>query len=90
MNLGAIDGEALSLKDAFKREGASFIFPVALLITLLASGYTPTYAAVFGILAVIFFSRFTQRPMGFMDVLDALALGAKNMIMTAVLCARSA
>ena len=85
LNLGAIDGEALSLKDAFKRGGASFVFPVALLITLLASGYTPTYAAVFGILAVIFFSRFTQRPMGFMDVLDALALGAKNMIMTAVL-----
>ena len=54
LNLGAIDGEALSLKDAFKRGGASFVFPVALLITLLASGYTPTYAAVFGILAVIF------------------------------------
>ena len=58
----------MSLKDAFKRGGASFVFPVALLITLLASGYTPTYAAVFGILADL--SVGYQRPMGFMDVLD--------------------
>lgn len=85
LNLGAIEGEGLTLKQAFKRGGASFVIPVTLLIVLLASGFTPTYAAVFSILAIIASSYLTQRPMGFYDVLDALALGAKNMVMTAIL-----
>ncbi len=85
LNLQGMEGEGLTLKQAFKQGGASFIIPVGLLITLLASGFTPTYAAVFSILAIIVSSHLTLRPMGFYDVLDALALGAKNMIMTAVL-----
>ena len=85
LNLGAIEGEGLTLKQAFKRGGASFVIPVGLLIFLLASGYTPTYAAVFSILAIVASSHLTQRPMGIYDVLDALALGAKNMVMTAIL-----
>ncbi|QGG80066.1 TRAP transporter fused permease subunit [Litorivicinus lipolyticus] len=77
--------EQLTLGQAFKRGGASFVIPICLLIGLLVSGFTPTYAAVIGIVAIIASSHLTQRPMGVFDVLDALVLGSKNMVMTAIL-----
>jgi TRAP transporter 4TM/12TM fusion protein len=67
------------------REGLSFIIPVTLLIVLLVVGYTPTYAAVIAILAVIVSSWFTPNKMGFSAIGDAFALGAKNMVVTAIL-----
>ncbi len=67
------------------REGLSFIIPVTLLIILLVVGYTPTYAAVIAILAVIVSSWFTPNKMGFTAIGDAFALGAKNMVVTAIL-----
>lgn len=70
---------------AIKHQGASFIIPIALLITLLVTGYTATYAAVFSIIAVIVSSWLTKTPMGPKAILEALALGSKNMIMTGVL-----
>ena len=79
------DADQLTLWQACKRGGASFIIPITLLIGLLVSGFTPTYAAVLGIVAIIASSYLTQRPMGVFDVLDALVLGAKNMVMTAIL-----
>ncbi len=66
-------------------EGLSFILPVGLLIGLLIAGFTPTYAAVFAIVAVIVSSWFTPVKMGPAAILDALALGARNMVVTAVL-----
>ena len=77
------DGETVGT--AFKKGGASFVIPIALLITLLVVGYTPAYAAVFGILAVIGSSWLTQNPMGPRAVFEALVMGTKGMIMTAVL-----
>ncbi len=77
------DGETLG--SAFRKGGASFIIPIFGLITLLVVGFTPTYAAVFGILAVIGSSWLTQNPMGPRAVFEALVMGTKNMIMTAVL-----
>ena len=67
------------------REGLSFIIPVALLIGMLVAGFTPVYASAFAILAVIVTSWFTPTKMGPKAVLDALALGARNMVMTAML-----
>ena len=83
--LQAVQADGPSLGEAMKRGGASFIIPVAVLIGLLIVGFTPTYAAVIGILTVIASSWLTRSPMGPRAVLEALALGAKNMIMTAVL-----
>jgi len=77
------DGETLG--SAFRKGGASFVIPIAGLITMLVMGFTPAYAAVFGILAVIASSWLTQNPMGPRAVLEALVMGTKGMIMTAVL-----
>lgn len=68
-----------------KRGGPSFLVPVAVLIALLIAGYTPTYAAGFAIVSVVLASWATPRRMGPKAILEALALGAQNMITTAVL-----
>ncbi|UPW19926.1 TRAP transporter fused permease subunit [Agarivorans sp. TSD2052] len=67
------------------REGLSFIVPVTLLIVLLVIGYTPTYAAVVAIIAVIVSSWFTPNKMGLRAIADAFALGSRNMVVTAIL-----
>ncbi len=67
------------------REGLSFILPVGLLITLLVIGYTPVYAGVIAIVAVVVASWFTPTKMGLTAIFDALALGSRNMVMTAIL-----
>lgn len=74
-----------AIKKAIIDSGASFIIPIVLLIGLLASGFTPTYAAIAGIFAIVISSYLTKTPMGFSATLEALAMGSRGMIMTAVL-----
>lgn len=85
LNLQPMPSEGRTLGTSMREGGASFIIPICLLIGLLVSGFTPTYAAVIGILAVIASSWLTAKPMKFNDVLDALELGTRNMITSAVL-----
>lgn len=85
LNLQPMAATDQTLGQAFRKGGASFVLPIALLIGLLVSGFTPTYAAVIGIIAVIASSWLTQNPMGPRAVIEALALGTKNMVLTAVL-----
>lgn len=68
-----------------KREGILFLLPIATLIGLLMYGFTPTYAAGISILTVIIASWFTPNKMGLSAILEALAMGARNMVMTAIL-----
>ncbi len=79
------DETAPTAWQVFKDGGPPFVIPVALLITLLVIGYTPTYAAGFAILTCIAASWLTPNRMGFKKIIAALELGARNMIMTAVL-----
>ena len=65
--------------------GLPFLIPIAVLVGLLVWGFTPSYAAGFAILAVIAASWLTPQRMGPRAILDALALGARNMVTTAVL-----
>ena len=74
-----------SFKQAFKNGGLSFVLPISLLISLLMLGFTPEYAAVISIVAIIASSWLGTQPMGWREILEAMALGAKNMIGTAVL-----
>ncbi|PJA60660.1 MAG: C4-dicarboxylate ABC transporter permease, partial [Rhodobacterales bacterium CG_4_9_14_3_um_filter_71_31] len=85
LGLGPMPGAAVSLGQAMRAGGASFFLPIGAVIALLLYGFSPSYAAVLGIGAVIASSWLTQTPMGPRAVLDALSLGARNMIMTAVL-----
>jgi TRAP transporter 4TM/12TM fusion protein len=85
LGLKPMDSDGETLGTAFKRGGASFVIPISALIGMLVSGFTPAYAAVFGILAVIASSWLTQNPMGPRAVFEAMVMGTKGMIMTAVL-----
>jgi TRAP transporter 4TM/12TM fusion protein len=68
------------------REGAHFLIPLSTLIGLLIYGFTPTYAAGIAIVAIIAASWLTKKKrMGIKEILDALALGSQNMIVTGVL-----
>jgi TRAP transporter 4TM/12TM fusion protein len=85
LNLAVIDTESRTFGEAIRDGGASFIIPITVLIGLLVSGFTPTYAAVIGILTVIVSSWLTKRPMGPRGIVEALANGARNMVPSAVL-----
>lgn len=85
-NLQAVaDTEVKPLKQALKDQGASFIIPIVLLIVLLGIGYTPTYTAVAGIVAIIVSSWFTKTKMGIRACMEALISGSRGMIMMGVL-----
>ncbi|KJY87461.1 C4-dicarboxylate ABC transporter permease [Vibrio neptunius] len=62
------------------------LIPLAVLVTLLVQGFTPTYAAGLSILSVVVASWFSKHhKMGPSAIYEALAQGAKNMATTAVL-----
>lgn len=84
-NVGMIDDEDVKLLDVLKKGGLPFLLPIAALIGMLVFGYTPTYAAGISILAVIAASWLTPNRMGIRAIMEALALGARNMVMTGIL-----
>lgn len=68
------------------KEGWHFFIPIGVLMGLLMVGYTPTFSACAGIGAIIASSWLNKKSrMGFRDVLDAFALGGKNMVSTGVI-----
>ena len=73
------------MTEVLKRGGPSFLIPIGTLVGLLVYGFTPTYAAGYAILSVVVASWLTPNRMGFQAIFEALALGARNMITTAVL-----
>jgi TRAP transporter 4TM/12TM fusion protein len=81
----ALDDEKVSAAEVFKRGGVVFLLPIAVLIGLLIYGFTPTYAGGISILAVIAASWLSENRMGPKAIIEALALGARNMVMTAIL-----
>lgn len=83
--LAVVDDEKLSLIDVLKEGGLPFLLPIGSLIAMLIYGFTPTYAAGISIIAVIVASWLTPNKMGFTAIMEALALGARNMVMTGVL-----
>jgi len=84
-HVDALDHEEVSALAVFKRGGIVFLLPIAVLIGLLIYGFTPTYAAGISMLAVVVASWFSPNRMGPKAIIEALALGARNMVMTAIL-----
>lgn len=85
LNLPLLQADGETLGSALRKGGAPFIIPIGLLIGMLVSGFTPNYAAVFAIAAVIVSSWASAHPMGPRAIFEALAQGARGMVMTAVL-----
>jgi TRAP transporter 4TM/12TM fusion protein len=68
------------------REGFHFFIPLATLVGLLVYGFSPTYAAGIAIITIILSSYLTKnKRMGIKEILEALALGSQNMVVTGVL-----
>ena len=68
------------------REGFHFIIPLSTLVGLLVYGFSPTYAAGIAIIAIVLSSYLTKtKRMGIKEILEALALGSQNMVVTGVL-----
>ncbi len=79
------DADIPKIMDVLK-EGWNFFIPIAVLIGLLMSGFTPTYSACAGIASIVVSSWLNKNTrMGFKDVLDALAEGARGMVTTGVI-----
>jgi TRAP transporter 4TM/12TM fusion protein len=77
--------EIPSLNSVLK-DGWHFFIPIAVLMGLLMRGYTPTFAACAGIGAIVASSWLNKKTrMGFKDILDAFALGGRNMVSTGVI-----
>ena len=81
----AVEDEDLKVFEVLRTGGLPFLLPISVLIGLLIYGFTPTYAAGISIVAVVASSWLTPNKMGIRGILDALALGARNMVMTAIL-----
>ena len=72
------------------REGWHFAIPIVVLVGTLIYGFTPTFAAATGTASIVVASWLNKNTrMHIRDVVDALALGAHNMITTGIilLCA---
>lgn len=64
------------------------VLPIFLLVGMLVMGFTPLFSAFFSILAVIVISALRKHTrMSLSDIVDALVLGARNTISTAIACA---
>ena len=83
--LGGDVDDAPTVGEIMAKGGISFLVPIAVLVGMLMSGFTPTYAAAFAIVAVIGSSWLTPNKMGPTAILEALALGTRNMVGTAIL-----
>jgi TRAP transporter 4TM/12TM fusion protein len=68
------------------REGFHFIIPLSTLVGLLIYGFSPTYSAGIAIITIVLASYLTKnKRMGIKEILEALALGSQNMVVTGVL-----
>ena len=85
IGIQAVEDEDLKVLEVIKTGGLPFLLPISALIGMLVYGFTPTYAAGISIVAVIASSWLTPNRMGPRKILEALALGARNMVMTAIL-----
>jgi TRAP transporter 4TM/12TM fusion protein len=85
LGLGPMPGDETSLGAAMRKGGASFFLPIGAVIGMLLWGFTPSYAAAVGIGVTIVASWLTETRMGVAAVVEALAMGTRSMVSTAVL-----
>ncbi|MFY0990127.1 TRAP transporter permease [Halomonas sp. C05BenzN] len=75
------------VKDVIKKDG-HLVLPLFILIGMLVLGFTALFAAFFSIISVVVISSVRRHSrMGIKEIIDALEIGARNSISTAVACA---
>ncbi|WP_320170938.1 TRAP transporter permease [Maridesulfovibrio sp.] len=68
------------------KHGWNFFLPIGVLMGLLMVGYTPTFSACGGIVAIVVASWINPKTrMSLRDIMDALASGGQNMVTTGVI-----
>ncbi len=65
--------------------GWHYLLPLVILVVALVNGFTPTYAAGIAIVSVVVASWLSRSPMKLQAIIDALVLGTRNMVSTAIL-----
>ena len=86
VGLEALPKEEIPRIGEVLKEGWNFFIPIAVLMGLLMIGYTPTFSACAGIGAIVVASWFHKKTRMYpRDILDAMALGARNMVSTGVI-----
>jgi TRAP-type uncharacterized transport system fused permease subunit len=76
-----------SIKNLFRR-GSPFVGSIACLIYFLVRGYSPQYAALTGLLALVVIGMFFKETrLSLKEFIGALVLGAKNTILASAACA---
>ena len=85
LNMQVAAEDHASFFHLLRQGGVSFLVPIILLMGLLVAGFTPTTAALIAIPGVVIATWMTPRPMGPRAILEALALGSRNMASTAIL-----
>ena len=77
------------LGDVLKTRGHQFL-PLAIIVGVLVSGYSPPYAALCGLLSVIpvaLLGKTTRRDISWRTIFDALITGIRNTLIVASACA---
>lgn len=86
--LAAVDRSQIPTLGVTMREGGLFVIPLIAITWALIDGYTPTYAAVYGVIAVFIVSMFRKKtrltPLAIYDVLSETSL---RMVAVAGACA---
>lgn len=83
-NIGTDKVEAID-RDKVIAGVLNFIIPLGLMTYMLVSGYTPSFAACYAIACLIVVSWFSKSKMTPAKIANALAMGIKTSIMTAIL-----
>ena len=83
--VGAGAGDPPKIIATLREGGITFVIAIGVLVGLLVAGFTPGFAAPFAILTVVLASWLTPNRMGWRAVLEALALGARNVVLVGML-----
>ena len=83
-NIGTDKVEAID-RDKVVAGVLNFVIPLGLMTYMLVSGFTPSFAACYAIVCLIVVSWFTKSKMTPAKIANALAMGIKTSIMTAIL-----
>lgn len=87
LGLVGLPREQLPRARALLKQKAHLLLPVVVIVFFLVKGYTPTYAAFFGILSTTIVSSINPKTrMSFAALIEALEGGARDAISIAVAC----